>query len=116
MRAFCARPALAGHLVHSAQVTYDGLRMLRQNRGFHKHTESLQELADLESALQEQHEVNVSLQQTQGDLSAYEAELEAQLKIRDAEASQLKEELEKLRRFSQVSSSIKPSRIQALWS
>ncbi|XP_046924807.1 centriolin isoform X3 [Lynx rufus] len=63
------------------------------------------ELAELESALQEQHEVNVSLQQTQGDLSAYEAELEAQLKIRDAEASQLKEELEKLRRFSQLEQS-----------
>ncbi|XP_043421379.1 centriolin isoform X4 [Prionailurus bengalensis] len=63
------------------------------------------ELAELESALQEQHDVNVSLQQTQGDLSAYEAELEAQLKIRDAEASQLKEELEKLRRFSQLEQS-----------
>ncbi|XP_066896941.1 centriolin isoform X9 [Kogia breviceps] len=59
------------------------------------------ELAELESALQEQHEVNASLQQTQGDLSAYEAELEAQLKIKDAEATQLKEELEKLTRLSQ---------------
>lgn len=59
--------------------------------------------------------MNISLQQTQGDLSAYEAELEAQLKIRDAEANQLKEELEKLRRLSQVSRSIKPSRIQGLW-
>ncbi|KAM9082454.1 centriolin isoform 4-T5 [Megaptera novaeangliae] len=59
------------------------------------------ELAELESALQEQHEVNASLQQTQGDLSAYEAELEAQLKIKDAEANQLKEELEKLTRLSQ---------------
>uniref|UniRef100_A0A452TAL1 Centriolin n=1 Tax=Ursus maritimus TaxID=29073 RepID=A0A452TAL1_URSMA len=65
------------------------------------------ELAELESALQEQHEVNVSLQQTQGDLSAYEAELEAQLKVRDAEANQLREELEELRRFSQVSRCIK---------
>uniref|UniRef100_A0A673TRV8 Centriolin n=1 Tax=Suricata suricatta TaxID=37032 RepID=A0A673TRV8_SURSU len=64
-----------------------------------------EEMAELESALQEQHEVNVSLQQTQGDLSAYEAELETQLKIRDAEASQLKEELEKLRRFSQLEQS-----------
>ncbi|XP_024906229.1 centriolin isoform X3 [Pteropus alecto] len=60
------------------------------------------ELAELESALQEQHEVNASLQQTQGDLSAYEAELEAQLKIRDAEANQLKEDLEKLTRLSQL--------------
>nr|XP_019802031.1 centriolin isoform X8 [Tursiops truncatus] len=63
------------------------------------------ELAELESALQEQHEVNASLQQTQGDLSAYEAELEAQLKIKDAEANQLKEELEKLTRLSQLEQS-----------
>ncbi|XP_066896940.1 centriolin isoform X8 [Kogia breviceps] len=63
------------------------------------------ELAELESALQEQHEVNASLQQTQGDLSAYEAELEAQLKIKDAEATQLKEELEKLTRLSQLEQS-----------
>nr|XP_051698403.1 centriolin isoform X3 [Oryctolagus cuniculus] len=63
------------------------------------------ELAELETALQEQHEVNASLQQAQGDLSAYEAELEAQLKIRDAEASRLKEELEKLTRFTQLEQS-----------
>lgn len=75
----------------------------------------MQELAELESALQEQHEVNASLQQTQGDLSAYEAELEAQLKIKDAEANQLKEELEKLARLSQVSKSTKPSRNQVGW-
>ncbi|XP_059513773.1 centriolin isoform X4 [Myotis daubentonii] len=60
------------------------------------------ELAELESALQEQHEVNASLQQTQGDLSAYEAELEAQLKIRDAEANQLKGDMEKLTSLSQL--------------
>lgn len=30
-------------------------------------------------------EVNASLQQTHGDLSAYEAELEAQLRMREAE-------------------------------
>ncbi|XP_020923855.1 centriolin isoform X2 [Sus scrofa] len=63
------------------------------------------DLAELESALQEQHEVNASLQQTQGDLSAYEAELEAQLKIRDAEAHQLREELEKITRLSQLEQS-----------
>ncbi|XP_035878050.1 centriolin isoform X1 [Phyllostomus discolor] len=60
------------------------------------------ELAELESALQEQHEVNASLQLTHGELSAYEVELEAQLKIRDAEANQLKEDLEKLTRLSQL--------------
>ncbi|XP_073907210.1 centriolin isoform X4 [Castor canadensis] len=63
------------------------------------------ELAELESALQEQHEVNASLQQTQGDLSAYETELEAQLKLRDAEANQLREELEKLTRLTQLEQS-----------
>uniref|UniRef100_A0A8C8YH74 Centriolin n=1 Tax=Prolemur simus TaxID=1328070 RepID=A0A8C8YH74_PROSS len=63
------------------------------------------ELAELESALQEQHEVNASLQQTQGDLSAYEAELEARLKLKDAEANQLKEELEKLTRLTQLEQS-----------
>ncbi|XP_075416539.1 centriolin isoform X2 [Tenrec ecaudatus] len=63
------------------------------------------ELAELETALQEQHEENVSLQQTQGDLSAYEAELEAQLRMRDAEASQLKEELERLTRLNQLQQS-----------
>ncbi|KAM5298926.1 LOW QUALITY PROTEIN: centriolin [Ctenodactylus gundi] len=63
------------------------------------------ELAELECALQEQHEVNASLQQTQGDLTTYEAELEAQLKLRDAEASQLKEELQKLKALSQLEQS-----------
>ncbi|XP_013368641.1 PREDICTED: centriolin isoform X2 [Chinchilla lanigera] len=63
------------------------------------------ELAELESALQEQHEVNASLQQTQGDLSAYEAELETQLRLRDDEANQLKEELDKLTRLTQLEQS-----------
>ncbi|XP_012885594.1 PREDICTED: centriolin isoform X2 [Dipodomys ordii] len=60
------------------------------------------ELAELESALQEQQEVNASLQQTQGDLNAYEAELEAQLRLRDAESNRLKEELEKLTSLTQL--------------
>ncbi|KAM6169652.1 centriolin isoform 2-T2 [Rhynchocyon petersi] len=63
------------------------------------------EFAELEAALHEQHEVNVSLQQAQGDLTAYEAELEAQLRLRDVEASQLKEELERLTRLSQLEQS-----------
>ncbi|XP_010806632.2 centriolin isoform X1 [Bos taurus] len=63
------------------------------------------ELAELESALAEQHEVNASLQQTHGDLSAYEAELEAQLRMKDAEASQLKKELGELARLSQLEQS-----------
>ncbi|XP_050782617.1 centriolin isoform X4 [Gopherus flavomarginatus] len=59
------------------------------------------EIAELECALQEQREVNESLREAQGDLSAYEAELEAQLKVRDVEANQQKEELERLKRLSQ---------------
>uniref|UniRef100_A0A8C3GY15 Centriolin n=1 Tax=Corvus moneduloides TaxID=1196302 RepID=A0A8C3GY15_CORMO len=55
------------------------------------------EIAVLESALQEQREISESLQDAQGKVSAYEAELEAQLKERDAEAKQQKEELERLK-------------------
>ncbi|KAM7144423.1 centriolin isoform 2-T6 [Macrochelys suwanniensis] len=60
------------------------------------------EIAALECALQEQREVNESLREAQGDLSAYEAELEAQLKVREVKANQQKEELERLKRLSQM--------------
>ncbi|EMP34606.1 Centriolin [Chelonia mydas] len=60
------------------------------------------EIAELECALQEQREVNESLREAQGDLSAYEAELEAQLKVKDVEANQQKEELERLKQLSQM--------------
>nr|XP_033817320.1 centriolin isoform X2 [Geotrypetes seraphini] len=60
------------------------------------------ELAELEHSLQEQQEINESLLQAQGDFSAYEAELEAQLKLRDTEAKELKEELERRKRLSQM--------------
>ncbi|NWI22478.1 CNTRL protein, partial [Sula dactylatra] len=60
------------------------------------------EMTMLESALQEQREINESLRDAQGDISAYEAELEAQLRDRDAEASQQKEELERLKQLSQM--------------
>ncbi|XP_068270352.1 centriolin isoform X1 [Nyctibius grandis] len=60
------------------------------------------EIAMLESALQEQREINESLKDAQGDISAYEAELEAQLRDRDTEASQQKEELERLKQLSQM--------------
>ncbi|KAE8582478.1 hypothetical protein XENTR_v10020136 [Xenopus tropicalis] len=63
------------------------------------------EIAELEHSLQEQQELNESLRQAQGDLSEYEAELEAQLKARDAEAKQLKEELERRKRLSHMESS-----------
>ncbi|KFR15637.1 Centriolin, partial [Opisthocomus hoazin] len=60
------------------------------------------EIAILESALQEQREINESLKDAQGEITAYEAELETQLRERDAEASQQKEELERLKQLSQV--------------
>ncbi|XP_049689301.1 centriolin isoform X1 [Accipiter gentilis] len=60
------------------------------------------EIKMLEGALQEQREINESLRDTQGDISAYEAELEAQLRDRDSEANQHKEELERLKQLSQM--------------
>ncbi|NXL99826.1 CNTRL protein, partial [Tyrannus savana] len=60
------------------------------------------EIAVLESALQEQQEINDSLRDAQGRVSAYEAELEAQLRDRDAEAKQQKEEFERLKQLSQM--------------
>ncbi|XP_038600653.1 centriolin isoform X2 [Tachyglossus aculeatus] len=63
------------------------------------------ELTELECALQEQQEVNLSLRQAQGDRRAYEAELEAHLKTMNSEANQHKEELDKLKRQSQLESS-----------
>uniref|UniRef100_A0A8C3Q1N8 Centriolin n=1 Tax=Chrysolophus pictus TaxID=9089 RepID=A0A8C3Q1N8_CHRPC len=60
------------------------------------------EIAMLEGALQEQREINESLREGQGEVSAYEAELEAQLRERDTEANQQKEELERLKQLSQM--------------
>ncbi|KAM9256911.1 centriolin isoform 2-T2 [Cariama cristata] len=60
------------------------------------------EITMLEVALQEQREINESLRDAQGDISAYEAELEAQLRDRDTEANQQKEELERLKQLSQM--------------
>ncbi|KAM3825334.1 centriolin isoform 1-T1 [Vipera latastei] len=63
------------------------------------------ETANLERALQQQHELNEALREAQGEIGAYEAELEAELKARDTEASQQKEELEKLKQIIQVEQS-----------
>ncbi|XP_075690697.1 centriolin isoform X2 [Rhinoderma darwinii] len=52
------------------------------------------EMEELERSLQEQQEVNESLRRAQGDLSAYEAELEEQVRAREAEITQLKQEQE----------------------
>ncbi|XP_044295861.1 centriolin isoform X2 [Varanus komodoensis] len=60
------------------------------------------EIADLELALHEQREVNQELQEAQGELGAYEAELEAELKARDSEISQHTEELERIKQLSQL--------------
>ncbi|XP_010081235.1 PREDICTED: centriolin, partial [Pterocles gutturalis] len=60
------------------------------------------EITMLEGALQEQREINESLRDAQGDITAYEAELEAQLRDRDAEANQQKEELKRLKQVSQM--------------
>ncbi|XP_035197800.1 centriolin isoform X2 [Oxyura jamaicensis] len=60
------------------------------------------EIAMLEGALQEQREINESLRDAQGDVSAYEAELEAQLRDKDIEANQQKEELERLKQLSHM--------------
>ncbi|KFW00100.1 Centriolin, partial [Eurypyga helias] len=60
------------------------------------------EITMLEGALKEQQEINESLQDAQRDISAYEAELEAQLRDRDTEAHQQKEELERLKQLSQM--------------
>ncbi|XP_073496917.1 centriolin isoform X2 [Phyllobates terribilis] len=56
------------------------------------------EVEDLEQALQEQQEVNEALQQAQGDLHSYEGQLETQIRARDAEITQLKQELEQRKR------------------
>ncbi|XP_042642441.1 centriolin isoform X1 [Tyto alba] len=60
------------------------------------------EITMLEGALQEQREINESLRDAQGGISAYEAELEAQLRDRDTEANQQKEEFERLKQLSQM--------------
>ncbi|XP_063265428.1 centriolin isoform X2 [Prinia subflava] len=60
------------------------------------------EIAMLESSLQEQREINQSLQGAQGKVCACKAELEAQLRERDAEAKQQKEEFERLKQLNQM--------------
>ncbi|XP_078282015.1 centriolin isoform X2 [Rhinoraja longicauda] len=63
------------------------------------------ELSDMERSLREQQELNESLRHAQGDFSEYEAELESQLQARDIEANQLREELDRLRKLSQMEQS-----------
>ncbi|XP_042334632.1 centriolin isoform X2 [Sceloporus undulatus] len=60
------------------------------------------DIADLEHAIQEQRELNKALQEAQGNLNAYGAELEAELEARDTEADRHKKELERLKQLSQL--------------
>ncbi|XP_058630694.1 centriolin isoform X2 [Onychostoma macrolepis] len=64
-----------------------------------------QELEDLRKE-------NEELKQAQGQVSEYEAELETQLQERDTEATQLKEELGRLRRLSQMEHSALQAELQ----
>ncbi|XP_017546672.1 centriolin isoform X3 [Pygocentrus nattereri] len=70
--------------------------------------ELLQHQEELEALKRE----NVVLRQAQTQVSAYEAELEAQLRERDTEAGQLKEELGRLRRLSQLEHSALQAELQ----
>uniref|UniRef100_A0A5F8HHM5 Centriolin n=1 Tax=Monodelphis domestica TaxID=13616 RepID=A0A5F8HHM5_MONDO len=60
------------------------------------------ELAEMELLLQEHQEANRTLQQAQRDLSAYEVELETQLRAKEAESNQHKLELEKLKQLQEL--------------
>ncbi|XP_069039459.1 centriolin isoform X3 [Lepisosteus oculatus] len=64
-----------------------------------------EELAELRRTLEEVQAENASLREAQGHLSAYEGELEAQLRDRDTEARQLEEELGRVRHLSQMEKS-----------
>ncbi|XP_051980347.1 centriolin-like [Xyrauchen texanus] len=55
---------------------------------------------------------NEELRQAQGQISEYEAELETQLQERDTEATQLKEELDRLRRLSHMEHSALQAELQ----
>uniref|UniRef100_A0A673ILC1 Centriolin n=1 Tax=Sinocyclocheilus rhinocerous TaxID=307959 RepID=A0A673ILC1_9TELE len=66
---------------------------------------SAQELEDLRKE-------NEELKQAQGQVSEYEAELETQLQERDTEATQLKEELNRLRRLSKMEHSALQAELQ----
>ncbi|MCJ8746782.1 hypothetical protein PDJAM_G00145640 [Pangasius djambal] len=71
-----------------------------------------QELLQHQEELQALRRENVELREAQGQVSAYEAELEAQLHERDAKASHLKEELSRLQRLSQLEHSALQAELQ----
>lgn len=57
----------------------------------------------MEQSLQEQQELNESLCQAQGDLGAYKTQMEEQLRSREADIRQLKQELERQKLQGHVS-------------
>ncbi|MCI4392552.1 hypothetical protein PGIGA_G00147150 [Pangasianodon gigas] len=71
-----------------------------------------QELLQHQEELQALRRENVELREAQGQVSAYEAELEAQLQERDFKASHLKEELSRLQRLSQLEHSALQAELQ----
>ncbi|XP_073696104.1 centriolin [Garra rufa] len=71
-----------------------------------------EELQHQQQELEDLRKENEELKQAQGQVSEYEAELENQLKDRDTEATQLKEELGRLRRLSQMEHSALQAELQ----
>lgn len=75
--------------------------------------ESAQEdLQHQQQELEDLRKENEELKRAQGQVSEYEAELETQLQERDTEATQLKEELGRLRRLSQMEHSALQAELQ----
>ncbi|XP_042612747.1 centriolin isoform X3 [Cyprinus carpio] len=71
-----------------------------------------EELQCQQQVLEDLRKENEELKQAQGQVSEYEAELETQLQERDSEATQLKEELGRLRRLSQMEHSALQAELQ----
>ncbi|XDV20098.1 hypothetical protein PO909_025480 [Leuciscus waleckii] len=71
-----------------------------------------EELQHQQQELEDLRKENVELKQAQGQVSEYLAELETQLQERDTEATQLKEELGRLRRLSQMEHSALQAELQ----
>ncbi|XP_026051073.1 centriolin-like [Carassius auratus] len=71
-----------------------------------------EELQCQQQVLEDLRKENEELKQAQGQVSEYEAELESQLQERDSEATQLKEELGRLRRLSQMEHSALQAELQ----
>ncbi|XP_016341825.1 centriolin-like [Sinocyclocheilus anshuiensis] len=75
-------------------------------------TSAQEELQCQQQVLEDLRKENEELKQAQGQVSEYEAELETQLQERDTEATQLKEELGRLRQLSQMEHSALQAELQ----